>query len=117
MKEEDDILRMVGTDNAFKVPVGYFDNFVTGLMSKLPEKSDIPVKRITTWGKVKPWVYLAAMFIGAALIIRIVSFTSDSHNKPAKDIAEQYINSTVENSRMTDYQLYQYLSTPNEGEN
>ena len=38
MKEEQDILRKVGTKNPFHVPEGYFENFSQELMSKLPEK-------------------------------------------------------------------------------
>ena len=38
MKEEDEILRKVGTGNAFKVPEGYFENLTSEVMDKLPEQ-------------------------------------------------------------------------------
>ena len=72
MKEEDNILKKVGTENAFRVPEGYFENFTSELMNRLPEKEKLAFeqKEPTMWERVKPWAYMAAMFVGAALIIR-----------------------------------------------
>ena len=36
MKEEDEILKKVGTGNVFKVPDGYFDIITSEVMNKLP---------------------------------------------------------------------------------
>ena len=41
MKEEDNILKKVGTENAFRVPEGYFENFTSELMNRLPEKEKL----------------------------------------------------------------------------
>ena len=38
MKEEDYILRKVGTENSFRVPEGYFEGLTSDIMNKLPEK-------------------------------------------------------------------------------
>ena len=38
MKEEDKIHQILGTENPFRVPDGYFDHFASELMSQLPEK-------------------------------------------------------------------------------
>jgi len=121
MKEEDDILRKIGKENPFKVPDGYFDNFTSGLMEILPEKPDMPKKKpITTWTKIQPWVYMAAMFIGAALFIRVVSFTENEKARKAKSTAEteltqeKYVQNVVESSRMDDYQLYEFLTDANQ---
>lgn len=39
MKEEDEILRKVGTGECiFKVPEGYFENLTSEVMDKLPEQ-------------------------------------------------------------------------------
>ena len=75
MKEEDEILKKVGTGNVFKVPDGYFENLTSEVMNKLPEKekSAFEVKKTTKWDKIKPLAYMAAMFVGAAFIIRIAS--------------------------------------------
>jgi hypothetical protein len=120
MKEEDKILRKVGTDNHFTVPEGYFENLTSEVMSKLPEKqkSAFTMKEPTRWDKVKPWLYMAAMFIGAALIIRVAS----SDNKSVEDktiaaetettepVSDQYIDVVLDHSMMDDYSLYVYLT-------
>lgn len=82
MKEEDNILKKVGRENSFKVPEGYFENLTSEVMGKLPEKEKPAfeeVKQPTMWTRVKPLFYMAAMFIGAALIIRVAS----SNHQPA----------------------------------
>ena len=117
MKEEDNILRKIGRENAFHVPEGYFESFTSEVMNRLPEKekSAFEKKEVTMWERVKPWVYMAAMFVGAALIIRVASsnHTPDETDRMAADEAEtemEYINMAVDNSMLDDYSLYVYLA-------
>ena len=116
MKEEDNILKKVGTENAFRVPEGYFENFTSELMNRLPEKEKLAFeqKEPTMWERVKPWAYMAAMFVGAALIIRVASSEhAPSVERMAADDTEtemEYINMAVENSMLDDYSLYVYLA-------
>ena len=74
MKEEDELLKKCGTKNPFMVPEGYFDNFSKELMNKLPEKeqTSAPQETITTWQRIKPWIYMAAMFCGLMFSVRVV---------------------------------------------
>ena len=64
-------LDTIGKTDPFKVPEGYFENFVIDIISKLPERPVEKPKVINLWEKVKPWVYMAAIFVGVALIINI----------------------------------------------
>ncbi len=75
MKEEDNILKKVGKENVFRVPDGYFENLTSEVMSRLPEKETPAIikREPTKWERIKPWVYMTAMFAGAALIIRVAS--------------------------------------------
>ena len=61
MKEEDNMLKKVGTENAFRVPEGYFENFTSELMNRLPEKEKLAFeqKEPTMWERVKPWANMA----------------------------------------------------------
>ena len=103
MKEEDNILRKVGTENPFRVPEGYFEGLTSDIMNKLPEKEKVAFvqKEPTMWDKVKPWIYMAAMFAGAALIIRVAS--SDRQEAPKTEYVAtedadkemQYINEII----------------------
>ena len=117
MKEEDNILKKVGTENAFRVPEGYFENLTSEIMNRLPEKEKpaSEKKEVTMWERAKPWVYMAAMFVGAALIIRVASSdrTPAATDRMAADETEtemEYINMAVDNSMLDDYSLYVYLA-------
>ena len=122
MKEEDRIRKTLGTENPFRVPEGYFEQLASEVMDKLPEKEHIPTHETTLWEKVRPLLYMAAMFVGAALIIRVAS----SHYTPAASdetiVAQEeevekemeYINMAMENTMMDDYSLYLYLADAEE---
>lgn len=121
MKEEDYILRKVGTENHFCVPDGYFENLTPKLMKRLPAPQKLPyeLKEVTLWDKVKPWIYMAAMFVGAALIIRVAS-SGEMSQESAEISADvtmeeienemEYIDVVVDRSMLDDYSLYVYLS-------
>lgn len=123
MREEDKILRKVGTENPFKVPEGYFDNLTSEIMTFIPEETPAKVVKMPTiWDKMKPWAYMAAMFAGAALLIRIGSSSDETTmtNQLAIDETEQemkYISTIVDGAMMDDYALYVYLSDMNEENN
>lgn len=126
MKQEDDLLKKVGTKNPFKVPDNYFENFNKNIMEKLPEKNVTPEKEITLWDKVKPWIYMAAMFAGIMLMFKTFNSISENaqvvNNKETApteavdssntmtDISDQYIETMTDYARMDDYTLYQYLT-------
>ena len=122
MKEEDNLLKKIGTENPFRVPEGYFESFTSDLMSRLPEKEKTDIHREpTTWERVRPWLYMAAMFVGAALIIRVASPGETVSNGQQQqqiaadesDIEMEYIRTAIENTMMDDYSLYVYLSDEN----
>lgn len=116
MREEDKILKKVGTENPFRIPDGYFENLASEVMNRLPEKEKPAVlqREPTRWEKIRPWLYMTAMFVGAALIIRVAS--SDHGSSVERMAAEEtetemeYINMAVENSMLDDYSLYVYLA-------
>ena len=117
MNEEDKLLKKLGTENPFRVPEGYFEGFTSDLMSRLPEKEKTDVYREpTTWEKIRPWLYMAAMFVGAALIIRVASTgeaVSEIKQQVAvddTDVELEYISTAIENTMMDDYSLYVYLT-------
>ena len=75
-------------------------------MNRLPEKEKLIAVQTepTMWQKVRPWLYMTAMFIGAALIIRVASSEhTPSVERMAADDTEtemEYINMAVENSML-----------------
>ena len=119
MKEEDKILRKEGLDNTFKVPENYFEQLTAEVMDKLPEKEFVAEPEVSRWARFKPLLYMAAMFIGAALIIKVASteFTptlSAVEGDGLEVVSDQYISEAVNGSMMDEYSLYVYLSDSDE---
>lgn len=120
MGKEDNILRKAGTGNPFRVPDHYFEDFTQELMNKLPEKEPmLAMPEPTLWQRVKPWIYMTAMFVGIMLSVKIfvgnpqkeefpAISQSDVENLPAEDL-EIMIGRIM----MDDYTLYQYLTDAN----
>lgn len=116
MKEEDELLRKCGTKNPFTVPESYFENFTRELMDKLPEKEVVNAQpTITTWQRMKPWVYMAAMFCGLMLSVRVF-VGKPSQETPiltaaeTEQLTDEYVETIMDHSMMDDYTLYQYLT-------
>ncbi len=116
MKEENELLKKYGTQNPFAVPEGYFENFAKELMNKLPEKERIAVQEeITTWQRIKPWIYMAAMFCGLMFTVRVVvgppkQDTPIFTAAETEQFSDEYIETILDHSMMDDYTLYQYLT-------
>lgn len=77
------LLRDIPKVEPFKTPEGYFENFTSDMMSRLPTVQNDSIS-INWWHRIRPWVYMAAMFAGVALMLRLfvgspVSFGSENH--------------------------------------
>lgn len=69
-KEENNLDRLKGT-NPFTVPEGYMEGLTERIMSQLPEKQEERAKRISLMDRVRPWLYMAAVFAGLGLFSRL----------------------------------------------
>ncbi len=67
-KEENNLDRLKGT-NPFTVPEGYMEGLTERIMSQLPEKQEERAKRISLMDRVRPWLYMAAVFAGLGFLI------------------------------------------------
>ena len=117
MGKEDNILRKVGTSNPFRVPNHYFENFTQELMNKLPEKEPIPLlEEPTLWERVKPWIYMTAMFCGIMLSVRAFVGEPRKEELPmigqaeAVNLPDEDWEIMIDHIMMDDYTLYQYLT-------
>ncbi len=120
MKEENELRKKYGNQNPFTVPEGYFENFAQKVMEQLPEKESQPQPEVTLWERVRPWVYMAAMFCGLMFGVRVMmeqskhpvaSQTNDTET--FSEIPDEYIDPIVNQTMMDDYTLYQYLTDAN----
>lgn len=63
-----DILQQVDRRDGMTVPEGYFEDFAARMAASLPPREwEEPAPRVvprSLWQKVRPYVYMAAMFLG-----------------------------------------------------
>ncbi len=78
MNEEERLIDKYGKNTGMKVPDGYFEAVFSEISANLPEyKHTRAVVEMTLWQRVKPYVYLAAMFAGIWLMMKV--FHDASH--------------------------------------
>ena len=113
-------LPITDPQSGFRLPDGYFDALTQRVMDCLPSDeaslSAAPQpEEITLWQRVRPWIYLAALFAGAAFIIRVASPSpQEKADRLAREESEaeemEYINNALDGAMMDDYSLYVYLA-------
>jgi hypothetical protein len=74
--ETNDKLNELKGRNPFRVPDGYFEGFTEDMMSLLPEKKIEEPKVISIYDRVKPWLYMAAAFVGIILLFNVLNKTA-----------------------------------------
>lgn len=77
-KEDSKILNKLGKDPGFKVPENYFANFTSELMDSLPEVKITEEEKPTLWVRIRPFVYMAAMFAGIWVMMNIFTMGKKS---------------------------------------
>lgn len=88
MKREDYIEEKFGRETPFKVPDGYFESFVADMERKLTRYPAAPKpEKLSAWHRIRPYVYLAAMFCGIWCMMKIFH-TATSIDSPLEMPAE-----------------------------
>ena len=70
-KEQNNLDRFKGK-NPFTVPDGYMEDLTANIMSQLPEKAQVEVKKISMMDRMRPWLYMAAVFAGLGLFFKAI---------------------------------------------
>ena len=70
----------------FRVPEGYMAGLTNQVMDRLPElpKEEEP-QSVSLMDRIRPWLYLAAVFIGMGLFFRIIVNADKSVNQASVD--------------------------------
>lgn len=119
MKKDNEIIDKYAQGNPFSVPEGYFEKFSEDLMKKLPPQDFSTMEEAnhsTTWQKIRPWFYMAAMFCGIFLGIQyMLEKTSSIKKVDKKEVKiekqkDQYINDVVDYSMIDNYDTYSFLT-------
>ena len=91
METKKQALADISKEIPFKVPENYFLQLNESIMANLPEKEAPMIRKVTMWEKTKPWVYLAAMFLGLFFTIKVLT-TSTQTNSSEKNTASTSIS-------------------------
>lgn len=90
-KEEQLLLDRFGRKGPWKVPERYFAQMMTEVEGKLPEQPQAQrYVEMTRWQKLKPYVYLAAMFIGIWVMMNVFGRVMTSRELNLDNPPEQY---------------------------
>ena len=123
MDEEKKLIQQMGKKEPFRVPDGYFESFTQNLMENLPEKevspSATPVP--STWERVKPWLYLAAMFMGIIAGAKLFVGNPEKNIKhdiqftqaDVEQISEEGWELIIEDAMLDDNTFVQYFANNN----
>lgn len=78
MKIEDKLKQRFGSDPGFRVPDGYFEDVYNKISASLPERVPESAPRLSAWQRVRPYVYLAAMFAGIWCMMKMFHMMTSS---------------------------------------
>ncbi len=84
MDNDKDIISKYNRQDGMKVPEGYFDDFAKRMEAALPDKTDSYVVEVprTTWQRIRPYAYMAAMFAGVWCMLKMFSMIIGSSTMP-----------------------------------
>ncbi len=109
MGKEDKLISRFGQKTGMKVPEGYFDEFVASTLAKLPEYPERPkVMPLSRWQRIKPYVYMAAMFAGIWCMMKMFHIASENAQSADLDNPPQSVVLAMDDS---DTYRYFYEST------
>jgi hypothetical protein len=114
-QEESPILKKLGKEPGFNVPEHYFADFSKNLMDSLPEVEITEEVKPSRWVRLRPYVYMAAMFAGIWCTMKVFTgfggdqkkavkteMTADSPNSGAKAIMQD--DKRINDNAMLNYQ-------------
>ena len=99
------LLKDIPKVNPFKTPEGYFENFTNGIMSQLPEVHQKETIKVNLWHRARPWVYMAAMITGIALMTGL--FVSSPTQTSTKSYSSGGLNLTSSSDIEDYYNFYE----------
>lgn len=113
-----DILEKVNRNDGMTVPDGYFEDFAARMTASLPEREwEKPQPKVlprSAWQRVRPYLYLAAMFMGIWCMMKMFDlmrtdpYSISIENNPVITAAldnDHFINDYFINEGVSDYQL------------
>ena len=114
MKTENDILSKLGNDSGMKVPEGYFADFASRMAKELPtqdfENEQSPkVFPRSRWQQMRPYIYLAAMFMGIWCMMKMFNFMQPADTNLLIDSNPTLISALNDDAFAEDFYYEEYI--------
>lgn len=113
--EDSTLSKKYGKDPGFKVPENYFDDFNQRMAQMLPDVEITPIDmKPTIWQRVKPILYMAAMFAGVWCMMQVFNhFTTTGNLDSVRAVAEQLheennADEFIMSGAVSDYDILNY---------
>lgn len=108
MKQESDhILDKLPKKDGLTVPDGFFDDFARRMSAGLPLRPELetpaPAPRHTFWHTVRPYVYMAAMFMGVWCMLSLFTRMSGAPDKLSIEASPELATAVSNESFVEDY--------------
>jgi len=97
VEEERYIKKRFGKSNNFRVPDGYFDNFASTMISKLPQQAPVVVRQRPRMRILRPIIYSAACLCLA--IFGVTIYLSDT----SRNVGNNTLSKSVKYSNVYTY--------------
>ena len=114
---DSELKKTYGTQRPFKVPEGYFEQFHEQLMPNLPETKPAPTEvKVTLMTRIRPLLYMAAMFVGIVFMVQALMYVQESRSKTddslmaIEDLYTPEADDFMASSLYSEYALYAYLT-------
>jgi hypothetical protein len=118
MKDDKELMARCSKENPFKTPKGYFVHFHDQLMDSLPEVEPVRQEsaKVSLFTHIKPWLYMAAMFVSTVFVIQGLMFVQESKFSTNSSVVAEELYSDeadhfMSSSLYNEYALYSYLTS------
>ena len=110
MKQDNDILSKADRRDGLTVPEGFFDQFVAKMAASLPEnpaaeKPGPVVLKRSVWSRIRPYVYMAAMFAGIWCMLKMFTLMAPGNVDLSIEKNEVLTNALSDDNFIYDYIL------------
>ncbi len=120
MNKNEEILSRFSKESGYKVPEGYFEDFAKKMAASLPER-EIKTEKATKWLRIRPYVYMAAMFAGVWCMMYLFNDMKGrtgseyGYNEQLAEAMEdnQVARDVVDMSNIDDYDILQQMYEDN----
>lgn len=106
-KDIDEILTHAAHNDGIKAPDDYFAQFQAKMQASLPlqdfEKASTFTRERTRWQKIRPFVYMAAMFAGIWLMMNMFTLFSPSPQPISPETSPVLAQAMVNDDFVNDY--------------